>query len=300
MKELLSHFQGCLVGVAVGDALGAPVEGMSPEHIRSRWGQVTEMMAGRGWGRGEHTDDTAMTLCLARSLVERGEFEPEDVAARFLDWFQAGAKGIGRTTLIALSELGRGASWQEASLLAHHRLGGLSAGNGSIMRCAPIGLFYYRRPDRLIEASLESALITHWDPRAGWAAVALNLLIAGLVQGRKEGLLEEVAGLMDNEEVSRVLLEASAGARERLVPSAYVLDTLKAALGCFLQAPSFEAAVVSAVNLGGDTDTTGAVCGALAGAYFGLGGVPHRWLEPLYAKEELLDLAGRIYALAQP
>jgi ADP-ribosyl-[dinitrogen reductase] hydrolase len=171
--SLVSRFRGCLVGLGVGDALGAPVEGMSRLEIKRRYGRVAEMLGG-GWHGlppGGYTDDTAVMLCIARSIVDRGCFDPEDVADKFLRWFNAGPVGIGRTTWIALSEMKRGASWREAGRIAHGRLGGLSAGNGSIMRCAPIALLHFNDYEMLVKDSIESSILTHWDPQACWGAV---------------------------------------------------------------------------------------------------------------------------------
>jgi len=301
LVDIVDRFRGCLVGLAVGDALGAPVEGLGPEEIQRRYGRVTELMGG-GWlglGPGEWTDDTAMMLCIARSIVDKGRFDPNDVAQKFLGWFEAGALGIGRTTYVALEALRRGASWQDAGRMAHDRLGGLSAGNGSIMRCAPIALLDGKDPERLIRDSIDSSLITHWDPRACWGAVALNLAISQLIYKGRDGLVEGVVGRIDNADVRQAVAEVAGMRVEGIVPSGFVLDTLQAALWCFLNTSSFEDALVTAVNLGGDTDTIGAVCGALAGACYGLGEIPMRWQQPLARRLEIVELAERIYQLAQ-
>ena len=288
------------MGLAVGDALGAPVEGMYREEIERQYGRVTELFGG-GWlglGAGEWTDDTAMMLCIARSIVEKGRFDPEDVAQKFLGWFQAGALGIGRTTWVALEALSTGASWQDAGRIAHQRLGGLSAGNGSIMRCAPIGLLDARNPERLIKDSIDSSRITHWGPKAGWGAVALNLAISQLLCEDKDGLLDKVVSKIEQPEVRQALAKVAVLRMEELVPSGFVLDTLQAAMWCFLNTSSFEDALVAAVNLGGDTDTIGAVCGALSGVCYGLEAIPSRWQQPLAGRLEIIELAERIYELA--
>lgn len=288
------------MGLAVGDALGAPVEGMWREEIERQYGRVTEFFGG-GWlglGPGEWTDDTAMMLCIARSIVEKGRFDLEDVAQKFLGWFQAGALGIGRTTWVALEALSRGASWQDGGRIAHQRLGGLSAGNGSIMRCAPIGLLDAKNPERLIEDSIASSLITHWDPKACWGAAALNLAISQLLCEDRSSLLDKIVGKIEQPEVREAVAKVEIMRMEDLVPSGFVLDTLQAAMWCFLNTSSFEDALVAAVNLGGDTDTIGAVCGALSGACYGLGEIPLRWQQPLAGRLEIIELAERIHELA--
>lgn len=296
--SLLHRFQGCLVGLAVGDALGGPVEGWRTAEIAARYGRLTEMVGG-GWlglRPGQTTDDTAMMLCIARSIVALRRFEPEDVASRFLDWLKGRPKDVGNITYHALMELRRGAPWKRAGLLAHEALGGMSAGNGSIMRCAPIALLHYRDYRSLIRDSVYSSIITHFDQRASWGAAALNLAIARLLTDGKEGLLEAVAPRVDQPEVRQVLMHVL---HLKEVPtSGYVLDTLQAAFWAFLATGSFEEALVAAVNLGGDTDTIGAVCGALAGACYGLSAIPGRWLAALEGREETMALAGALLALA--
>lgn len=301
MVDTVDRFRGCLVGLAVGDALGAPVEGMWPDEIQRRYGRVTELFGG-GWlglGAGEWTDDTAMMLCIARSIVEQGRFDADDVALKFLGWFEAGALGIGRTTYVALDALSRGASWRDAGKIAHERLGGMSAGNGSIMRCAPVALLDGKDREKLIGDSIDSSVITHWDPRACWGAVALNLAIAHLLYDGKDGIIEKLERKIEQPDVRQALVKVEKMRMEDIVPSGFVLDTLEAALWCFLKTSSFEDALVTAVNLGGDTDTIGAVCGALAGACYGLGQIPTRWQQPLAGRLEIVELADRIYELAQ-
>jgi len=298
---LLSRFEGCLVGLAAGDALGAPVEGMSRAGIETVHGRLKDMLGG-GWHGlppGHYTDDTAMMLCIARSIVDRGWFDPEDAAREFLAWFDAGPIGIGRTTWIALSAMKDGTSWKEAGEIAHRRLGGLSAGNGSIMRCAPIGLLDFMHPERLVEDSINSSIITHWDPQARWAAVAVNLAIAEMLKGRKGNLLPVLLRGIEQAEVRGTVAGVLRLKRVDPEPSAYALDTLQAALWCLLNTSSFEEALVTAVNLGGDTDTVGAVCGAMAGACYGVESIPERWREPLQDRDEILRLARAIYELAE-
>lgn len=297
----MERFQGSLVGLAVGDALGAPVEGWSHEDIVAAYGKVTEFMPSQrlGIGPGEHTDDTAMMLCIARGIAANGCFDPEDVASRFLAWYLDEPIGIGRTTWVALGELQRGASWREAGYKAHQKLGGMSAGNGSIMRCAPIGLLDYKNSDLLIQDSMNSSLITHWDPKAQWGAAAINLSIAHLLQGhKKEDLLHRVSQKVAEDRVKEALLAVENVEPSQVWSGAFVLSTLQIALWCFLNKPSFEQAIEEAVNLGGDTDTNAAVCGALAGAYYGISQIPTRWLSGLKAREEIIRLATTIHGLA--
>jgi ADP-ribosyl-[dinitrogen reductase] hydrolase len=193
----------------------------------------------------------------------------------------------------------KGASWQEAGRRAHEKLGGFSAGNGSIMRCAPIGLLHFKHPQKLLEDSIASSLITHWDPRACWGAAALNLAIAEILSGEKDDLIPKLVNRIGQPEVRKAVAEVAELRLDELRTSAYVLDTLQTALWCFIYSTSFEEAITTGVNLGGDTDTTGAVTGALAGAYYGLSQIPQRWLRVLKDNDEIIVLAQRIYELAQ-
>lgn len=298
--DRLARFQGCLIGLAVGDALGAPLEFMTGAEIAGKYGPVREFKGG-GWlalAPGEYTDDTQMMLCIARSIVAQGGFDPADVAQRFVAWLNSDPKDVGNTTRLAIELLKAGTPWREAGERACVERGRMGAGNGSVMRCAPIALLDYRDQRRLIEDSWDSSLITHGDARACWGAVALNLLIARLLTDAREGLVEAVAPRIEHREVREALLAAPRLAIDELRPSGFVVDTLQTALRCFLGAGSFEEALVSAVNLGGDADTVGAVCGAMAGAHFGLGGIPERWQMGLHGGEEILDLAAGILALA--
>ena len=301
----LDKAQGCLVGLAVGDALGGPLEFMSAAQIRTRYGGPVRDMVGGGWlslHPGEFTDDTQMALCIAESIVACRGVDIEDIARRFVAWYQGRPKDIGNITRSALSRLARGVPWSEAGEQAHRESGGRSAGNGSVMRCAPIALLDRDDPERLIRHSMDSSAVTHWDARATVGAAALNLALAGLLHGLSHpaavaAAADQVEGL--NEEVCAVLRRAGQVPMDALRPTGFVLDTLEAAFACLLQVDGFEETLVTCVNLGEDADTVGAVCGALAGAAYGLSAIPARWLDTLEGKDRLAALAAEIDALAQ-
>lgn len=297
----VEDFTGCLVGLAVGDALGAPLEFMGRDRVRQQYGRVTEMLGG-GWLRlhpGEYTDDTEMALCLAYSIVERGYFDPEDVVRRFVQWLDSGPKDVGITTRSSLTKVRNGIPWEEASRLTHEELGGKSASNGGLMRCPPVGLLDARDEDVLIADSLISCRLTHWHPAAGWSCVALNLAIAALVQDMpKAELLPWLLPRIDNQTVQLALERAPELSVGVVRASGYVVDCLQAAFWAYFTTDSFEDALVAVVNLGEDTDTAGAVCGALAGAAYGYEAIPPRWRDTLIGREEIVGLAERIHALA--
>jgi ADP-ribosyl-[dinitrogen reductase] hydrolase len=276
---------------------------MTVEQISARYGGPVREMVGGGWLHllpGEVTDDTQMTLCIAESIVEQGTCDMADIARRFVAWYDGRPKDIGNITRLALAELKRGTPWQEAGRIAHQQTGGRSAGNGSLMRCAPVALYRCQDLGRLIADSVDSSRVTHWDDLACYGAAALNLVIAELLQGRRHGAvevaIEALSGLAPavTERLARVGEKRSAD----LEPTGFVLDTLEAAVWCWQSANSFEEALIAAINLGGDADTIGAVCGALAGADLGLASIPSRWLETLEGRVHLVHLAEALYRLS--
>lgn len=295
---------GALLGLACGDALGRPVEFKSRRRIRSGYGRVTEMLADGTHSKpaGTITDDTEQALAIARSLDECGDFDGEDIAARFVEWYRSGPFDIGLTTSAALRKLDDGVEWTRAGELALEERGaGAGAGNGSVMRAAPIAVAYADDRDRLVEVSRDTSRITHADERCTDGAAALNVLIAEYLNGGAEPLEAAIDWLSASHgDTSREVLSRLRGvagepkADDELPNGGYVVDTLEAALTVALDAETFEEAVVRAVNLGGDTDTTGAVAGAVAGARFGATEVPDRWLEHIDEEEELRGLARRL------
>lgn len=161
-SQFKDRFHGCLVGLAVGDALGGPLEFMSADEIVARHGGPVREMIGGGWLHlrpGEYTDDTQMTLCIAESIVEKEAFDMADVACRFVAWYEGQPKDVGHITRLALAELKRDVPWREAGRIAHQRTGGRSAGNGSIMRCVPVALYRWRDYQRLIAESVDSSRV---------------------------------------------------------------------------------------------------------------------------------------------
>lgn len=304
-----NYFRGCLVGLAVGDALGGPVEFKSRFEIAQNYGGVLRKMVGGGWLRlkpGETTDDTAMTRALAESLVAREVFDANDVAARYVAWLQTKPKDVGNITKLALRAWEKGNTLPLAAMGAHRQLEGKSAGNGTIMRCAPLALRYAYDERRLIDTTRDEALITHFDPQAWTGSVAVNLLIYHLLRDMPVAdAVRTVAYRLRREnraayEVAEVLEHVQPGIRSDALPTTgYVLDTLRIAVWAVLAHQSFEEAVTVAVNLGGDADTQGAVTGALAGARWGYAAIPEGWLQPLDSRAELVTLADRLLELAE-
>ena len=300
---LTDRYQGCLLGLACGDALGGPVEFVSRVDIARKYPNGLRDYVGGGWlhlAPGEITDDTQMTLALARSLARGGDLDMDDVAARFLAWSVSRPKDVGRTTAAALQHLASGHPWQEAGEIVLQTSGTRrAAGNGSVMRCAPVALRFRQDADALRRASIDTARITHADSRCTWGAVAINQAIAHLLNGgSKDDAIRAAVEGIDQDDVRTCVLNAAARADRDVRSGGFVLDTIGAALWCLANHDSFEETVVAAVGFGDDADTTGAVSGALAGAYYGAGAIPARWLDLLQSRAELQDLAAKLLTLS--
>jgi ADP-ribosyl-[dinitrogen reductase] hydrolase len=296
------RFRGSLLGLAAGEALGAPAQLLTPEQVAERWGVLTEMVGGgvHDVAPGETTDSTAMMLCLAESLGTCPSYSPGDVISRYLAWFQSNPKDVALVVRTALLGIMAGTSPDLAARRAHEILGHPTAGNASLMRCAPVALRYFADPRARRESSLRESELTHFDRLAGWACVALNDLIAAALAQDLRGQLLQIAASLEEEDsrISLTLREAAVAEPEEIHSSASVTDTLRAALWCTLHAQSLEEAIVLAVNLGNDADTTGAVTGALAGALYGEGAVPERWLAVLRERKRIVAAADRLAVVA--
>jgi ADP-ribosyl-[dinitrogen reductase] hydrolase len=295
---LQDRFRGVLLGLACGDALGGPLE-FQP--ARTDESYVTEMTGG-GWQQlapGEWTDDTQLALCIVDSLLGKSVFDPDDIAYRLVLWMESGPRDIGLTTQRVLSAIRAGAPWEQASRDALESAPE-NAANGSLMRCAPLAMFFFRHPDYAASLSPVLSRITHAHPDCEAACVIVNVAITHLLNGAAaadaiEAGYEACEGATDafRERVQRAMLPANSTS-----PTGWVLDTMEVALWSFLHTDTYESAVVEAVNRGADADTVGAVVGALAGAHYGLAGIPPRWLAALHQTGELIARADRLLELA--
>ncbi|MCA1669113.1 MAG: ADP-ribosylglycohydrolase family protein [Thermomicrobia bacterium] len=295
------QFAGCMLGLACGDALGATLEFLSRDEIRARYGQLREIIGG-GWLRlapGEVTDDTQMATCIAESIIATGTVDGDDIARRFVAWLHSDPKDIGTTTRRALMYLDRGVSWQEAGERTYREAGGQGIGNGGVMRCAPVGLFRVHDLDRLIADTRLSSAITHADPLAQWAAVAINVALRELLlNGQQPDFLARVAAVIEERAVAQAVRAVPFLGADEVRSTGYALHTMQTALWSLTHHPTFEEAVIAAVNFGDDADTSGAVTGALAGAREGSAAIPERWLNALRPRDALRALAHGLHEKA--
>jgi ADP-ribosyl-[dinitrogen reductase] hydrolase len=304
--ELAKRYRGSLLGLAAGDALGTTVEFKSPGTF-----PPVSTITGGGIFRlkaGEWTDDTSMALCLAESLIARREMDLVDQLVRYCQWREKGhlsSNGrcfdIGNTVGQALDRFKRSGEGKSGPTDTS------SAGNGSIMRLAPVPLAYYERPVDAIQKAGESSLSTHGTREAVDGCRYLAALIVGALGGKsKETLLsdhfEPVPGIWQAEPLAPRIADIASGSFKALNPpliqgSGYVVESLEAALWAFYHGNDFREGALLAVNLGDDADTTGAVYGQLAGAFYGEGGIPEEWRAVLAHCNLIESYADKLYEL---
>jgi ADP-ribosylglycohydrolase len=303
----LARYRGCLLGLAAGDAVGTTLEFKPPGSFEP----IADMVGGGPFrlSPGQWTDDTSMALCLADSLITRGGFDPADQLVTYCLWYRHGYLSstgrcfdIGNTTRAALHRFETGE--RDYPGPTHPD----TAGNGSIMRLAPVPMLYAGDPRKAVEYAALSSRTTHGAAECVDACRYLAGLIVGALQERpKDELLTPmfapVAGQWEREPLATKIAAVAAGSFKFKEPPAirgtgYVVDSLEAALWAFHRTDNFRDAVLLAVNLGDDADTTGAVVGQLAGAFYGADGIPQSWREKLAMREKIEDFAEKLYETA--
>jgi ADP-ribosyl-[dinitrogen reductase] hydrolase len=291
------RFRGALLGLAVGDAVGTTVEFRS----RGSFLPLTDMTGGGPFrlAAGQWTDDTSMALCLATSLVERDGFDARDQMDRYCWWAQTGYLSstgtcfdIGGTTSSALRRFQR-----TGEPFAGSEDPG-SAGNGSIMRLAPIPMFFFPDIDAAETYAAKSSRTTHAAVECVDACRLLGRMICRALLGRTKAEVAygDSASFAGADKIVAIARGAYEDKPEAAISgSGYVVESLEAALWCFLKTDRFEAAILRAANLGDDADTTAAVCGQVAGAYYGESQIPAEWLRKLALRAEITELADQLW-----
>ncbi len=321
------QFQGCLLGQALGDALGFVVEGQPPSfcrrYVEERLGGESVLGVGRGpFPLGQYSDDTQLARELMQSYAARGRFDPEDYAGRIAAIFSEGRiVGRGRATEEAAERLARGVPWDEAGTPPP------SAGNGSAMRAAPIGLLFYDDLDSLAQAAREQGFITHRDTRCSAGAVAIAGAVAlSLGEGPVERLdllgrlseltvrvhapfadvLISLSGWVTLPPEQAVAHIARIGLERELDEgwgeiTPFVMPSVLWSLYSFLRSPEdYRQTIRTAIAVGGDVDTTAAMAGAISGAHLGIAAIPRRLADRItdqgsWGFPELTELAGKCY-----
>lgn len=308
---LKERYLGCLLGLAVGDALGAHCEGKLREYCESL--PSIEMIGSKSHGiaPGQWTDDTSMALCLGQSLLDCNGFNAKDQMQKYADWKENGYMGcnntcigIGKTTACSIDD------W------LHFGAGPLDgptnpnlAGNGSIMRLAPIPMYYFPYCNDITKWSAMSSKTTHGAFEAVSACELLGFIMYGIFSGlSKESVLKHPynknyisAGAYPNVNYDYSKLESIANGdyiyktKDEICGNAYVINSLEAALWCFYNTDNYTDAVTLAIRLGDDTDTTAAIVGQIAGAYYGVNEIPSKWIYMLDMKETLVNMAEMLY-----
>jgi len=297
------RFKGSAIGTFVGDAMGRAVEGWPASAIRRSFGVLEETV------EGIYTDDTEMMMGIMESLCEAGLFDPSLTARKFLHNFNP-TRGYGARIYGVMDRLRRGIPWNQA--------GTDSWGNGSAMRVAPIGFFFYDDPAKLREVAIQSSMITHKHPKGIAGAVAQATAVGIAIGKGLRGESIEVEGFTDliiegvfeiDQEMAEQLERIKGIERGDLratidaIGSHFYCDVsaigaVPPAIASFLLTQGFRESVVVAVNCGGDTDTLGAMSGAIAGAYYGYSHIPRQWLMPLEnegkGRDYILSLAERL------
>lgn len=291
--------QGMLMGLAIGDALGMPVE------FKTR-GRFEEVMSYREGGpfnlpAGYWTDDTSMALCLADSIIEKGGYDSFDVMDKYTAWVSKGYRSstgkcfdVGNQVSKAINRYAQNPNvqWKEEDYVK-------AAGNGCVMRLAPVVIAAVASNKNVYSIErygMISARETHLSHVAEQATglFASFLYIAVIDFDAKEKIRSIIDNAPNNDEIRNAWKNVFEKSIEAIKPTGYVVDTIEAALWAFFTTDSFKDAVLKAVNLGGDSDTIGAVCGQLAGAHYGLSGIPKEWIDRLFQHEELLDVTDRL------
>ena len=293
----VERYRGSLLGLAVGDALGTTLEFKPPGTFEP----ISEIVGCGPYGLkpGEWTDDTSMALCLAESLIERRGFDPIDQLERYVDWWQNGHLSstgecfdIGNTTLAALECFKR--TGKPCGQTSEY-----SAGNGSIMRLAPVPMFYVNDRDKAIEFAGQSSTTTHAaNEPIGACRYMAGLMVLALRGASKEAILSppSMDGLPDG--IGRVANGSFKTAQPpEIRGTGYVVDSLEAALWAFWNSDDFADGARLAVNLGDDADTTGAVYGQIAGAFYGECEIPKRWRDIVALRCKIIAYATQLYDL---
>jgi len=290
---------GSLVGLAVGDAIGTTLEFKA----RDTYEHLTDMVGGGPFSLpvGAWTDDTSMALCLAVSLIKSTGFDAHDQMQRYRNWQNNGYMSstgecfdIGGTVSRAIDLFALSGDPMAGSTSSD------SAGNGSLMRIAPVIGYYYPDLVKIKHHARESSRTTHGAAECLDACqIFAELLYRAIGGAKKSDVLDTVKIDSSSDYVERIAgMKFKKLQRQEIKGSGYVMESIEAALWCFHTTDSFSEAVLLAANLGDDADTTAAICGQIAGAHYGASAIPQAWTDKLVMKNEIIDIADKLYRVA--
>jgi len=286
---------GALVGLACGDAVGTTLE----FETRGSFDPLIDMVGGGPFDlvRGQWTDDTSMALCLAYSLLEMKGFDASDQMDRYCDWYNNGYMSsngecfdIGMTVSDALRR------YMDTKEPFSGSTEEYSSGNGSIMRLAPIPIYYFSDVNACIKYAAESSRTTHGSPLCLESCKLFSYLIhKAFTSTSKDEIFENIPG--DFCEELQPVIDSSFKDLDymALTGSGYVIESLMSALWCFYHGKNFKDSILLAANIGNDADTTAAICGQIAGAFYGYEGIPKDWRESISMADDIKELALRLY-----
>lgn len=287
---------GALLGLAVGDALGTTLEFTQRDTYR----HLTDMVGGGPFELqpGQWTDDTSMALALAESLLAQPSLDEADLMGRFANWYVHGVNSctgtcfdIGHATRSAIK------AWLRSGNPVAGSTDPNTAGNGSLMRLAPVAIRYWRAPDLLIDVARRQSLTTHGAPQAVEACACFAQVLAEAIGGGD--WMQALNSQSETEDLAISKIVAASWRekdRSQIASSGYVVHSLEAAFWCVAETETFRDAVLLAANLGDDADTTAAITGQLAGAVYGAGLIPPVWLERVAWRDDIETLARRLFA----
>lgn len=299
LERRLDRSRGCLVGLAVGDAIGTTLEFRPPGTFKP----LTDMVGGGHFclKKGHWTDDTSMALCLGHSLVECGGFNANDQMERYCDWMDNGyMSSIGSCFDVGITVSSALRRYQKTGEPFAGSKAKWSSGNGSIMRLAPVPILYHQNAEQAVHYGGESSRTTHASPLCLDACRYLSLLLTTLISGGDKSSFTTIDYTPDTAEIAAIKAgEFVNKPYQDLTGSGYVVESLESALWCFINTNSFEACVLDAANIGNDADTTAAIAGQLAGAYYGHSKIRPDWRAALYMHNEITALADELFYQSQ-
>lgn len=303
--DLIDRYRGCMIGLAVGDAVGTTLEFKPPGSFIP----IDDMIGGGKFRlrAGEWTDDTSMTLCLAESLIESKGHNARDQMKRFVRWYREGymtphgeCVNIGNTVRQALELFERNDEPYAGPTNDQN------SGNGSLMRIAPVALYFRDEPAKAITTAVDVSRTTHGSRAAIDACRYMTGLLIGALEGRSRDELlaprfEPAPGIWAAAPLEERIAAVAAGSYKTKMPpqlkaDGFVVHTLEAVLWAFARARDFRDGLLQVVNLGDDADTTGCIYGALAGAHWGVEQIPSKWRAKLAKHMQIEKLASGLLA----